>query len=191
MGCWRLDALMARRRFAASKAGAHAATPHPVPSTPRKKGYARAPIGGCGTPTVVTAARRGPRPSRSRSRPWGTIIRAKPVRRRPTNAEEAQLVAILQESGLIEAYADEQGREPYQLTDEGVRVRNLLAMVAGVEVEAVLESLLSERPCPCPSSTGDRRSCASLRATTERAPRHDRAAFELERQTMYADASRG
>jgi hypothetical protein len=33
-----------------------------------------------------------------------------------------QLVAMLQERGLIEVYVDDQGREAYRLTDEGVKV---------------------------------------------------------------------
>ena len=40
----------------------------------------------------------------------------------------AQLVAMLQERGLIEVYTDDQGRETYRLTAEGVRVGNMLAM---------------------------------------------------------------
>jgi hypothetical protein len=63
----------------------------------------------------------------------------------PTNAEMSQLVAMLQERGLIEVYTDEQGREAYRLTNEGVRVGNMLAMVAGEDADAVLEALLTER----------------------------------------------
>jgi len=37
-----------------------------------------------------------------------------PAAPRPTNAEMAQLVAMLEESGLIEVYVDEQGREAYR-----------------------------------------------------------------------------
>jgi hypothetical protein len=54
----------------------------------------------------------------------------------------ARLVAMLQERGLIEVYTDEEGREAYRLTEEGVRVGNMLAMVAGEDADAVLEALL-------------------------------------------------
>jgi DNA-binding PadR family transcriptional regulator len=55
----------------------------------------------------------------------------------------AQLVAMLQERGLIEVYTDEQGREAYRLTDEGVRVGNILALVEGADADVVLEELLA------------------------------------------------
>jgi DNA-binding PadR family transcriptional regulator len=61
---------------------------------------------------------------------------------RPTNAEMAQLVALLEERGLIEVYLGDQGREAYRLTEEGVRVGHMLAMVEGEDANAVLEALL-------------------------------------------------
>ena len=39
---------------------------------------------------------------------------------RPTNAEMAQFVAMFQDAGLLEVYTDEQGREAYRLTEDGV-----------------------------------------------------------------------
>jgi hypothetical protein len=36
-----------------------------------------------------------------------------------------------EDAGLIEVYTDEQGREAYRLTEEGVRVGHMLAMVEG------------------------------------------------------------
>ena len=39
---------------------------------------------------------------------------------RPTNAEIAQLVEILEKAGLVEVYLDEEGREAYRLTEDGV-----------------------------------------------------------------------
>lgn len=56
----------------------------------------------------------------------------------------AQLVAMLQERGLIEVYLDDQARETYRLTEEGVRVGNMLAMVEGQDADAVLTALLAE-----------------------------------------------
>jgi hypothetical protein len=41
----------------------------------------------------------------------------------------AQLTALFDTAGLVEVYADEQGREMYRLTDEGVQVGNMLALV--------------------------------------------------------------
>ena len=61
---------------------------------------------------------------------------------RPTNAEMAQLVAMLQERGLIEVYTDELGREAYRLTEDGMPVGNMLAMVE--DADAVLDALLDE-----------------------------------------------
>jgi hypothetical protein len=62
---------------------------------------------------------------------------------RPTSAEMAQLVALLEERDLVEVYLDDEGREAYRLTEEGVRVGNMLAMVEGEDAEAVLEALLA------------------------------------------------
>ena len=60
---------------------------------------------------------------------------------RPTNAETAQLVAMLQDAGLVEVYTDEQDREAYRLTEDGVRVGNMLAIVEGADGDTVLEAL--------------------------------------------------
>ena len=57
-------------------------------------------------------------------------------------AEMAQLVAMLEERGLIEVYTEEDGREAYRLTEEGVRVGNMLAMVEGEDADAVLGALM-------------------------------------------------
>ena len=38
---------------------------------------------------------------------------------RPTNAETAQLVAMLEDAGLVVVYTDEQGQEAYRLTELG------------------------------------------------------------------------
>ena len=66
---------------------------------------------------------------------------------RPTNAEVAQLVAMLKDAGLVQVYTDEQGREAYRLTEEGVRVGHTLALVVGEDAEALLhEPLLTEGP---------------------------------------------
>ena len=56
----------------------------------------------------------------------------------------AQLVAMLEDAGLLEVDTDEQGREAYWLTEEGVRVGHMLAMVEREDAEAVLEALLGE-----------------------------------------------
>jgi hypothetical protein len=61
---------------------------------------------------------------------------------RPTNAEIAQLVGLLEERGLVEVYVNDEGREAYRLTDEGVRVGDMLAMVEGEDARALLEALL-------------------------------------------------
>jgi hypothetical protein len=50
----------------------------------------------------------------------------------------AQLVAMLEERGLVKVYTDEQGRDACRLIDEGVRVGNMHAMVKGDHAEAVL-----------------------------------------------------
>jgi DNA-binding PadR family transcriptional regulator len=63
----------------------------------------------------------------------------------PSTAEVAALVGILEERGLVEVYVDEEGRETYRLTDEGVRLGNMLAMVDGEDAASVLEALLSDR----------------------------------------------
>jgi DNA-binding PadR family transcriptional regulator len=54
----------------------------------------------------------------------------------------AQLVAILEERGLVEVYLDDQGGKVYRLTEKGVLVGNMLAMVKSEEAEKVLEALL-------------------------------------------------
>jgi hypothetical protein len=54
----------------------------------------------------------------------------------------AQLVALLEERGLVEVYLDEQGRDTNRLTEEGVGVGHMLAMVEGEEANAVLTALL-------------------------------------------------
>jgi hypothetical protein len=56
----------------------------------------------------------------------------------------AQLVALLEERGLIEVYVDDEGREAYRLTEEGVRVGHMLALVQGEDAEAVREALLGD-----------------------------------------------
>jgi hypothetical protein len=56
----------------------------------------------------------------------------------------ARLVALLEERGLLEVYEDDEGREAYRLTEEGVRVRHMLAMVEGEDADAVLEALLTD-----------------------------------------------
>jgi DNA-binding PadR family transcriptional regulator len=38
----------------------------------------------------------------------------------------AQLVAMVQDAGLVEVHTDEQGREAYRLTEQGVRVGHML-----------------------------------------------------------------
>jgi hypothetical protein len=63
---------------------------------------------------------------------------------RPTHAQLAQLDAMLQERGPIEVYVDELGREAYRLTEEGVRVGHMLAMVEGEEADEVLKALLRD-----------------------------------------------
>jgi DNA-binding PadR family transcriptional regulator len=63
---------------------------------------------------------------------------------RPTNAEMAQLVALLEERGLVEVYVNDDGQEVYRLTDEGVRVGNMLAMVEDEDADQVLRALLAD-----------------------------------------------
>jgi hypothetical protein len=55
----------------------------------------------------------------------------------------AQLVAMLEDAGLVEVYTDDQGREVYRLTEDGVRVGHMLAMVEGEDADTVL-SLAAE-----------------------------------------------
>ena len=55
----------------------------------------------------------------------------------------AQLFAMLEDAGRIEVYTDDQGREAYPLTDEGVPIGHMLAMVDGADADKVLEALLS------------------------------------------------
>jgi DNA-binding PadR family transcriptional regulator len=62
---------------------------------------------------------------------------------RLTNAEVAQLVAMLEDANLVEPYTDQQGREYYRLTEDGVRVGHMLAMVQGEDADTVLQALLS------------------------------------------------
>ena len=50
----------------------------------------------------------------------------------------------LQDAGLVEVYTDEQGREAYRLTEDGVRVGHMLAMVEGPDADKVLAALLHE-----------------------------------------------
>ena len=69
---------------------------------------------------------------------------------RPTNAEMAQLVAMLEEAGLVEVYEDDEGRETYRLTDDGVRIGHMPAMGRDVETDAVLETLLGAAEADTP-----------------------------------------
>ena len=64
----------------------------------------------------------------------------------------ARLVAMLEDAGLVEVYTDEQGREAYRLTENGVRVGNMLAMVEGEDGEEMLQALLSELSADEPGS---------------------------------------
>ena len=50
----------------------------------------------------------------------------------------------MQKRGLLEVCTDDTGREVYRLTEEGVRVGNMLAMVEGEEAAEVLEALLHD-----------------------------------------------
>ena len=61
----------------------------------------------------------------------------------PTDADMAQLVALLEERGLVEVYLDDDGQASYRLTAEGVRVGNMLAMVEGDDIDAVATALLA------------------------------------------------
>ena len=62
---------------------------------------------------------------------------------RPTNAEMAQLVAMLQDAGLVDIYTDDAGCEAYRLTEDGVRVGHMLAMAGGEDADKVLEALMA------------------------------------------------
>ena len=57
---------------------------------------------------------------------------------RPTNAEMAQRVLLLGSAGPIQVYVNDAGQEAYRLTEEGVRVGNMLAMGRGRGGKAVL-----------------------------------------------------
>jgi DNA-binding PadR family transcriptional regulator len=57
-----------------------------------------------------------------------------------------QLVAMLEDAGLLEVYTDELGRETYRLTEEGVRAGHMLAMFEGEDADLVLEALLEAEP---------------------------------------------
>ena len=61
---------------------------------------------------------------------------------RPTNAEMAQLVGMLQDAGLVEVIEDDAGLEAYRLTDDGVRTGHMLAMGDENDGDALLEALL-------------------------------------------------
>jgi hypothetical protein len=63
---------------------------------------------------------------------------------RPTNAEMARLVALLEDRGLVEVYLDMHGRETYRLTEHRVRVGHMLAMVEGEDADVVLGALLRD-----------------------------------------------
>ena len=63
---------------------------------------------------------------------------------RPTLAEMARLVAMLEGAGLIEVYEHDQGREAYRLIEDGMRVGHMLAMVRGPDADEVLRALLRE-----------------------------------------------
>ncbi len=43
----------------------------------------------------------------------------------------AQLVAMLEDAGLVEVCVDEEGRETYRLTEDGAGVGNMLVMAEG------------------------------------------------------------
>ena len=60
----------------------------------------------------------------------------------PTDAEIAVYVALMEERGLLEVHTDEQGREGYRLTEDGIRVGNMLAMADSEDADSVLEVLL-------------------------------------------------
>jgi hypothetical protein len=64
------------------------------------------------------------------------------------NPEIAQLIAMLEERGHVEAYVDEQGREVYRLTEEGVRLGEMLAMVEDEDAAAALARLVVDRSGP-------------------------------------------
>ena len=49
-----------------------------------------------------------------------------------------------EDAGLVEVYTDELGREAYRLTEDGVRVGHMVAMVQGKDADKVLEALLRE-----------------------------------------------
>jgi hypothetical protein len=61
---------------------------------------------------------------------------------RPTNAEMAQLLAMAEEAGLVEVFVDDDGREAYQITDDGFRVGHIPPMGGESDADAVLEALL-------------------------------------------------
>ena len=45
-------------------------------------------------------------------------------------AEMDQLVAMLEEAGLVQVFVDDEGRGAYRLTEDGVRASHMLAMPA-------------------------------------------------------------
>ena len=66
----------------------------------------------------------------------------------PTTAEIALYLALMEKRGLIEVHRDAQGREGYRLTEDGLRVGTMLAMVEGEAAEQLVEALLGEPDGP-------------------------------------------
>jgi hypothetical protein len=62
----------------------------------------------------------------------------------PTNAEMAQLVAMLEDCRIVEVYLNDEGQGTYRITEAGVRFGHILAMVEGEDGEALMEALLAD-----------------------------------------------
>jgi hypothetical protein len=60
------------------------------------------------------------------------------------NAEMAQLVAMLEDGGPDRGLHRRRGPRGVPLTEHGVRVGHMLAMVEGEDADNVLEALLTE-----------------------------------------------
>jgi hypothetical protein len=57
-------------------------------------------------------------------------------------------------AGLVEVFVDDDGREAYRLTDDGVRVGHIVAMGGESDADAILEALLGASGADTPDRKG-------------------------------------